>query len=336
MKSKTGQIIQFVIFFGLGAGLMWWQYSQFTPEQSENFHKGLANADYFWFAIALVIGAIAHLLRAIRWQFLLAPLNRKALLGNRFYAVMIGYLANYAFPRLGEVTRCGVLKTSDDVPFSESFGTVVVERIVDLLCLGLVFVVVLLFQFAELQSLWLEYIWNPASAKFAALSQNPVALIAIFIGGVAIVAGVYFLRKKLSKKKKADGEKGFIEGLKDGVLSIRKVKNPALFIVYSLSIWAGYYFSLYFCFRCFPETSDLTLNTALILLLFGTFGVAFTPGGIGAYQIIVTAILIDLVPSTEPAAASFSWLSWGAQVATVVIFTGIAFALRPALNKIRQ
>lgn len=335
MKSKLGQIIQFVIFFGLGAGLMYWQYSQFTPEQSEQFHTGLRTADYFWFAVAVLIGALAHLMRAIRWQSLLTPLNRKALLGNRLYAVMIGYLANYAFPRLGEVSRCGVLKTSDDVPFSESFGTVVVERIVDLLCLGVIFFLVLLVQFDELQSLWLKYIWIPASEKLGQLAEHPVKFYTIICVIALLIGAVVFFRNRIFGKLSGKA-KTFFSGLKDGILSIKKVPNPFMFVLQSLLIWTGYFLSLYVCFFCFKETSSLTLNTALILLLFGTFGVAFTPGGIGAYQIIITAIMIELVPSTEPAAASFSWLSWGAQVATVVIFTGVAFALRPVLNKIKS
>lgn len=331
MKRKARQVIQFVVFFGLGAGLMYWQYSRFTPAQRDAFYSGLSNANYFWFAISVVIGMLAHLMRAIRWNALLAPLNQKAKLGNRFYAVMIGYLANYAFPRLGEVTRCTVLKTNEDVPFSESFGTVVVERIVDMLCLGLIFIIVLLVQFSQLSSLWLEYIWNPAATKLTGLTSSPTKMTIVVGGILVVVAGFLFLRKKVGGKARA-----FFVGLKDGILSIRKVKNPWLFILQSLSIWAGYYFSLYVCFFCFPETSSLTLNSAMILILFGTFGVAFTPGGIGAYQIIITAIMVDIAPDTESAAASFSWLSWGAQVFTVVLFTGVAFAIRPFLNKLQS
>lgn len=329
MKSRTAQVIQFAIFFGLGGGLMYWQFSGFSDAEREAFYKGLRNANYGWFAVALIIGMLAHLLRAIRWQMLLTPLNRRIGLGTRFYAVMIGYLANYAFPRLGEVVRPGVLKTSDDVPLSESFGTVVVERIVDLLCLGLIFLIVLLVQFAELQGLFMKYIGEPASIKLQGLASSPLKM-AIVVGAIVVVIAAFlYIRKKLSGKAKA-----FFVGLKDGVLSVRKVKRPGLFILQSLLIWTGYYLSLYVVFFCFPETSSLTLNTALILVLFGTFGVAFTPGGIGAYQIIITAIMIDLAPTAEPAAASFAWLSWGAQVATVIIFTGIAFAFRPALNRL--
>lgn len=329
-KSRASQILQFIIFFGLGGGLMYWQFSGFTDAERELFYKGLREANYVWFFVAVLIGAVAHILRAVRWQMLLTPLNRKVGFGTRFYAVMMGYLANYAFPRLGEVIRPGVLTTSDNVPLSESFGTVVVERIVDMLCLGLVFLIVLLVQFAELQGLFMKYIGEPAAVKFAGITASPVKM-AILVGGfLLVIAAILYIRKKVTGKAKA-----FFVGLKEGVLSVRKVKNPGLFILQSLLIWAGYYFALYIVFFCFPETSTLTLNTALILLLFGTFGVAFTPGGIGAYQIIITAILIDLAPSSAPAAASFAWLSWGTQVATVILFAGIATLVRPALNRLK-
>lgn len=332
MNPKLKQFLQFVIFFGLGAGLMWWQYSRFSPEQREQFHSGLRNADYFWFVIAMLIGAVAHLSRAIRWRQLLHPLGYKAGLGNRFYAVMIGYLANYAFPRLGEVSRCGILKSSDDVPFAESFGTVVVERIVDMLCLLLVFLLVLLVQFAELQALWVKFIWGPASEKMGPLVANKPLFYGLIAGGLLVAAALIYFRKKIGGM--ITGKIGkFLTGIKNGIFSVRKVPRPGWFIFHSLLIWSGYLFSLYVCFFCFPETKSLSLNTALILLLFGTFGVVFTPGGIGAYQLIITALMIYLVPATEPAAAPFSWLTWGAQVATVVVFTGISFAIRPLLNK---
>ena len=310
---------------------MYWQFNGFSDEQRQQFYNGLRNANYVWFVVALFIGLASHLLRAIRWQALLTPLGHKVGLGTRLYAVMIGYLANYAFLRLGEVIRPGVLKTSDDVPMSESIGTVVVERVVDTLCLGVVFLMVLVFQFAALKGLFVEYVWDPAIAKFGNIMGSPIKVVILVVVIAALVGGFFFLRHRVKGKAKA-----FFVGLKDGLMSIRKVKKPGMFILQSLLIWAGYYLALYVVFFCFPETSSLTLNSALILLLFGTFGVAFTPGGIGAYQIIITAIMIEMAPSTEPAAASFAWLSWGTQVATVVLFTGVAFALRPALNKIKS
>ena len=335
MKAQTKKAIQFIVFFGLGIGLMYWQFSRFTPQQKTDFFSGIKNAKYGWLLLAMFIGALAHLSRAIRWQQLLTPLNRKVGLGNRFYAVMIGYLANYGLPRSGEVIRCGMIGRSDDVPFGESFGTVVVERIIDTLCLLLVFLLVLLFEFSQLESLWVEYIWHPATLKFSALGANKNFLV-IFVGGIILFfAALFFFRKKIGKL--FTGKIGhFINGFKNGILSVRKVPHPGWFIFHSLFIWAGYLFSLYACFFCFSETAGLSLNTALILLLFGTFGVIFTPGGIGLYQIIVTGLLIKLYPNTLTAAASFSWLSWGAQVGTVILFCGISLAIKPILNRLTK
>jgi uncharacterized protein (TIRG00374 family) len=336
-KSKLRQALQFILFFGLGLGLMYWQFSGFSPKQKEDFFTALKTADYKWFVLAVFVGALAHLSRAIRWQQLLYPLNRKAGLGNRFYAVMIGYLANYGLPRSGEVIRGGLLLESDEVPFSEAFGTIVVERIVDMFCLIIVFLLVLLFEFSQLHTLWVQYIWGPATLKFSALAANTTKL-TILIACVVLFFGVLiFFRKKIGQF--FTGKLGsFINGFKNGFLSVRKVPKPGWFIFHSLFIWACYLTSLYLCFFCFPLTSALSINDALVILLFGTFGVIFTPGGIGLYQIIVTgiiALLLHLEVNSQ-AAAPFAWLSWGAQVATVITFCGISLALKPLLNRLSK
>jgi uncharacterized protein (TIRG00374 family) len=336
-KSKLRQALQFILFFGLGLGLMYWQFSNFTPKQKEDFFTALQTADYKWFVLAVIVGALAHLSRAIRWQQLLFPLGKKAGLGNRFYAVMVGYLANYGLPRSGEFVRSGLLLESDDVPFSEAFGTVIVERIVDMLCLGIVFLLILIFEFSRLQTLWVQYIWDPAMIKLSSLAANTTAMI-ILISSVVIFFGVLlFFRKKIGRF--FTGKLGaFFLGFKNGLLSVRKVPRPGWFIFHSLFIWTGYLSSLYLCFFCFPLTSVLTVNDALVILLFGTFGVIFTPGGIGLYQIIVTgiiALLLNLEANSQ-AAAPFAWLSWGAQVATVILFCGISMAAKPFFNRLNK
>ncbi len=337
MKPKFRQALQFIIFFGLGIGLMYWQFSKFDEREKARFFTALLTADYRWFALAVFIGALAHLSRAIRWQQLLIPLGKRAGLGNRFYAVMIGYLANYGLPRSGEFVRSGVLKNTDDVPFSEAFGTVIVERIVDSLCLFVVFLFVLILQFSQLQTLWLEYIWNPAQLKIEALSDNSSAMIILFTCGVIFFLAMFMLRKKI--RNFFTGKLGvFFTGFKQGLMSIRNVPKPGWFIFHSLFIWSGYLLALYFCFFCFPLTRGMNMNDALVILLFGTFGVVFTPGGIGLYQVIVTgiiAILLNLEEGSQ-AGASFAWLSWGSQVATVIIFFGVAVVFKPFFNRISK
>ncbi|MBI3511193.1 MAG: flippase-like domain-containing protein [Bacteroidetes bacterium] len=332
MNQKLKQFLQFIVFFGLGVGLMYWQFSRFKPEEKEQFFTALKTANYGWFAVAIIIGALAHLSRAMRWKQTLLPLGHKAGLGSRFYAVMIGYLANYGIPRSGEVIRCGVLKTSDDVPFAESFGTVIVERIVDMVCLGIVFLLVLILEFSQLSSMWVEYIRTPALNWFGHLFQNKTLLIILAAGIILLVVSIFIFRKKISSgiRKKVSG---FFNGFKNGLLTVRKLPSPGIFLFHTIFIWCGYLSSLYVCFFCFPTTSGLSIHTALVLLLFGTFGVIFTPGGIGMYQIIVTGVLIGIAPSSQPDAPAFAWLSWGAQVGTVLLFFGISAILRNTLNR---
>lgn len=336
MQAKYKQALQFIIFFGLGLGLLYWQFSRFTPNQKAQFFLAFKIADYKWFALAVFIGALAHLSRAIRWQQLLTPLGRKSPLGNRFYAVMIGYLANYGIPRSGEVIRCGILKTSDDIPFSESFGTVVAERIVDTICLLIVFITVLLLEFSDLKYLWTKYIWHAAGEKFSKLAENQTLLFILIGGFILFFIFLFIFRKKL--RSFFGGKIGkFLIGFKEGILGVRKVPRLGWFIFHSLFIWTGYLLALYFCFFCFPVTSGLTLNAAIVILLFGTFGVIFTPGGIGLYQIIVTEIVAYLLQLTVSAdAAPYAWLSWGAQVVTVILFCGISIVIKSFLNRISK
>lgn len=345
MKPKVKQVLQLIIFFGLGLGLMVWQFNGFKQDEKAQFFKSLREANYGWFSVAIFVGMLAHLSRAIRWQQLLSPLGLKAGLGSRFYAVMIGYLANYGIPRSGEVIRCGVLKTSDDIPFGEAFGTVVVERIIDMLCLLLVFVIVIVVEFSQLEALWLEKIWNPIMGKIDRLADNHLLLFTLAALVFAALVIFWFFRNHI--RNIVSGKLGkFLGGFKNGILAVRRVPKPGWFIFHSLFIWFGYLSSMYICFFCFPFTHGLSMNTALILLLFGTFGVAFTPGGIGAYQVLVTGVLAYLMinsyhfagdmDQTKALVAPFAWLSWFAQVATVILFTGVASFSRRFLNTISK
>ena len=334
MNPKLRQALQFIIFFGLGLGLIAWQFTKFTDADKKNFFDALRSANYSWFALGIFISALSHVSRAVRWQQLLSPLNHRAGLGNRYYAVMFGYLANYGLPRLGEVVRCGIVKERDEVPFSESFGTVIVERIIDMICLLLVFVLVLIFEFSHLEVIWTKYISDPAAELFGKLYAHKILLYAVIGFCAVMAASIFIFRKKIASK--ISGKFGsFLKGIKDGLLAVRRVPKPGLFIFHTLFIWSCYLFSLYVCFFCFPVTSSLTLNDALVILLFGTFGVIFTPGGIGLYQVIVTGVVGFLLYNdiTSNAGASLAWLAWGSQVVTVIIFCGVAFFLRQPLNR---
>lgn len=330
MKSKTKSIIQFVVLLGLGILLVWLAFSQ-VAEKKDEIINAFTNANYFWVFISTLIGFASHFLRAYRWNYLLEPLGHKTTLFNSNAAVFIGYFANYGLPRMGEISRCTIADRYDKVPFQVGFGTVVTERIIDFILLIFIFVMTMVFQFTELAGLLSKYIFVPLSAKLHGLSEKPVLAVTILliVGGGAIV--LFLLRKKIMSKLKGKfGSviKGFIEGLS----SVRKMRNFASFVGLSLLIWASYFYSLYFCLKALPETAVINQSQCLTLMLFGTVGVIFTPGGLGAYHIIISEILIFYGIEQVPAVA-FPWLVWTSQFILITVLGLISMAALPLVNK---
>ena len=329
MKPKTKSIIQFIIFLGFGILLVWLAFRGVANEK-EKIISAFQNADYFWVFISAVIAFLAHFLRAYRWNYLLEPLGYKTSLFNATAAVFIGYFANYAM-RLGEVLRPTIIDRYDKVPFQSGFGTVITERLVDFVLLFLIFVLTLLFQFSELGGLFDKYIFSGLKNKYETYSQNPVLTIIVIVLILGICLFLFLIRKKISGALK--GKFGnVIKGFGDGLSSVKRIKNLPAFIGLSILIWAMYFYSLYFCLKAFPETSVIGHKECLTLLLFGTFGVIFTPGGLGAYHIIIQEILMFYGVALVPAVA-LPWLVWTSQFILVVVLGLLALVLLPIINK---
>jgi glycosyltransferase 2 family protein len=329
MKPKAKSILQTVIMIGLGVLLVWFAYSQ-VADQKEKIILAFTNANYFWVAVSAFIAVLSHFIRAYRWNYLLEPLGYKMSFANASGAVFIGYFANYApILRLGEVWRCTVADRYAKVPFQVGFGTVVTERIVDTLILLIVFVLTLLFQFSELIGLSNKWIFGPMSEKFHNMSVMKLSVIATLLG--SFVLALFLLRKKIMAK--LHGKFGnFIKGFIDGLSSVKRIKNLGAFVFLSLLIWTMYFYSLYFCMKALPETGSIGHVECLTLIFFGTFGVVFAPGGLGAYQIIITSILL-YYGIEKAAAGAFPWLIWTAQLIVVTIAGLLSFVLLPLINK---
>ncbi len=330
MQTKTKSLIQFVVLLGVGILLVWLAFRQVASEK-EKIINAFASADYFWVFISSVIGFAAHFLRAYRWKYLLEPLGYKTSLINANAAVFIGYFANYGLPRMGELTRATVIDRYDKVPFQVGFGTVVTERIIDFMILIIIFVLTLVFQFTELAGLSDEYIFSPVKNKLYAFYEKPLLGSIILIALVGICIALYLYRQKIVSKFKGkfgDVIKGFIEGLS----SVKKMKNIGTFIFLSFLIWSMYFYSLYLCMKALPETAVIGHKECLTLMLFGTLGVAVTPGGLGAYHIIITQILIFYGIAQIPAVA-LPWLVWTAQFILILILGVLSLILLPVINK---
>ncbi|MGE0568284.1 MAG: hypothetical protein AB7O73_10075, partial [Bacteroidia bacterium] len=205
------------------------------------------------------------------------------------------------------------------------------ERIVDFFLLILIFILTLIFQFSKLYDLANELIFSPLKNKLSGLSENPIKLILLIAVIIVLIGAFFFFRKKVSGLLR--GKFGnVLKGLGEGIGSIRKMKNPVKFIILSIVIWACYYYSLLLCFFAIEGTSDLGHGAALTVLLFGTFGVVFSPGGLGAYPLIVGGILTSTYGIDEVSSFALPWLTWTSQFVLIIAIGVISLILLPIIN----
>jgi len=333
--KSTKSILQFIVLLGIGVLFIWLSVRSITPEQKEKIIDAFKQANYFWIVVSLLISWLSHFLRAYRWNYLLKPTGHKINLINANCYVMIGYLANYGIPRMGEISRCTLAPKYDDVPFEVAFGTVITERIIDFILFLLIFALTFLVQFKELSGLVSKYIFDPLLNILSGLSHSPTKLIMLGILMVVLTAGFFLLRKKFAGLLKGKLG-GILKGMGEGLGSIAKMEKPYKFIVLSLLIWACYFYSLYVCFFALNGTSHLGQSECLTLLLFGTFGVMFAPGGLGAYPAIISWILFNTYGVDEISSFALPWLAWTSQFALILVLGLISIIIVPLYNRNRN
>ena len=329
--KSTKSIIQFIVLLGIGVLLIWLTLRQVAPKKNEII-AAFKNANYFWILMSMLVALLSHFLRAYRWNYLLQPLGYKTKLLNANCYVLIGYLANYGIPRMGEISRCTLATKYDKVPFEVALGTVITERIVDFILFVLIFVLTLLVEFKELSGLANTLILLPLKEKLSGVGSNPTKLIVLIIIMILFIALFLFLRKKVIGLMKGKLG-GIIKGLGKGIGSIRKMRNPVKFIVLSVLIWLCYFYALYLCFFALSGTQNLGQGACLTLLLFGTFGVILSPGGLGAYPAIVGGILLTTYHIDDVWAFALPWLAWTSQLVLILILGLISFIVLPIYNR---
>lgn len=330
MNKSAKSIIQFIVLLGIGILLVWLSFRSVWTEK-EKILNSFKNANYFWVSISMVIAFLSHFLRAFRWRYLLKPTGFSVKPNNALGAVLVGYFANYGLPRMGEITRCTLATKYDNVPFEVALGTVITERIVDFLILIIIFFLTLFAQFGQLKDLTATYIYHPMMLKFKGVSSHPTKFIILVAIVVVLCIGLFLIRKKITGLLK--GKLGnILLGFAKGLSSVKDIEHKFNFIILSLAIWASYFYSLYVCFFAFSGTSHLGQSECLVLLLFGTFGVVFSPGGLGAYPAIITALL-TYYGVEQIAAFSFPWMAWTSQFILIVVLGLLSLILLPIINK---
>lgn len=328
-------ILKILFFLGLGIGLIWLALRKTTDEEFANIKISLLNADYFWISLSIVISGLSHFFRALRWKLLLDPLGYKPKTSNTFFAVMVGYLANFAIHRMGEVTRCGLLTTYEKVPFTTGFGSVISERALDVVCLIIIFFAALGMEFDRISGIANDLVFNTISEKFHALMQKQLFVIVAGISLFLIAIAFFYFRKKIQSLFSTKA-KGIFTGIWNGLISIKNVKKPALFILHTVLIWTMYVLQVYVCFFAFPETANLSIMVAVVIVVFGSLGVVATPGGTGAYQLIVIQILTSIYLISYTSSFAFAWAVWTSQF-VFIVFTGfLSLILLALLNKVAK
>lgn len=290
MRKGLQSFLKYTFSLAIAGVLFWYLYKDVDfSEMMASFKK--ANLNYIYLSIGLAM--FSHLLRAWRWNMLLEPLGYHLKTSRTFLAVMVGYLANFVVPRMGEVSRCGVLKKTDDVSVSRGFGSVVTERVFDMICLLIIVALTLAIEFRRLNDFFLELFLDKATG----LEENFLTLIAIGITFLLVAILIFFLLKRnqafLRENKYYNKLTSFLRQLVEGITSVRKLKSPALFWLATLGIWVCYYFMTYVVFFSMEPTSNLSFSAGFIILVLGGIGMA-TPvqGGIGAFHYLVSAGLL--------------------------------------------
>lgn len=250
-------------------------------------------ADLRWVYLSIFLAIFSHFLRAVRWNMLLEPLGYHLKSSRTFLAVMVGYLANFIVPRMGEISRCGVLQKTDEVPISKGIGSVVTERIIDLLCLFTIVIITLILEFDRLSS----FFYNLIAEKTEGIGDNYMSMIAIF-GFVFLTIAIllFFLKRNHERfQKNAFYNKlvTFLRQLVEGITSIRHLKSPTRFWITTLLIWVLYYLMTYVVIFSLEETENLSVVAGFTMLVLGGVGMAApVQGGIGAFHYLMSAGLL--------------------------------------------
>lgn len=298
----------------LAAFFGWYTFSKLPLNQIIPYFK---TANYGWIALGMTFGLLSNLSRAYRWKFLIQPMGYSLRFPNSIMAVFITYLANYGIPRSGEVLRAAVLTNYEGVPFQKSFGTIIAERMADLIVLLSIVAITLLIQF--------DFIFELLEKSF-----QPKKLILFAAIGVAFCIFI-FLYLKRSKSKIALKVKGFVRGLLEGILSIFKMEQKWAFIFHTLFIWVMYVLMFYVTTLAVDDLKGVSIGALLIAFIAGSFTIAATNGGIFVYPLAVGAAF-SLFDIPENPSIAFGWIMWSSQTLMIIILGSLSFLFLPIYN----
>ena len=318
MKAKIGKWLSILLPLFLGIFLIYYSYNQFSEKDIEEIKKHFKNANYYYLNFSIFIAFLGSVSRAYRWKYALDHMGYKTTFANNFMAVSIGYLMNMTVPRSGEISRALVLKKYNDVPFDKGFGSIIAERIVDMVILLGLIILAFFIQYDILKTFILDKI--PL--------QKLILLLAIGLGLFMAFILIYLY----SKLKFILHLKEKISGLKEGILSILHMKKKWAYLGHTVFIWFSYIYMFYIGLLVISETNMLPLSAVITSFIVGSVAIAFTNSGFGSYPFLMAKILL-FYNISETAGSAFGWIIWTTQMLLLVFLGALSFLLLPILNR---
>jgi uncharacterized protein (TIRG00374 family) len=330
MNRQLRSIIKYSVFFGLGIFLVWWQFHKMTPAGFRKFKYVLENTHYILILPVILMALASHLSRAIRWRILIEPLGYKPSLFNVFSSLMAGYLVNSFVTRVGEVVKCTLLARYEKIPTEKLLGTVVFERIFDLLCYFIFIGITILIQFQLVG----EFVRTNITDF---IKSNKGTILMIKAASILVIVVILFfiargLLRKYSNSAVMIRARNFIEGLKEGIAAVKRMKQRRWFLFHTFFIWSMYLLQIYVGFLAMKEVSHLGIDAACSVLTLATIAMIIMPGGLGAFPKAVSWVLL-LYSIEEPIGEAFGFLMWGTTTFIILFFGLIFTGLMIYLNK---
>lgn len=319
MSESLKKTLKIILPIALGVFLVCYLYYSTTPEQRTEIVNHIKSANPFWMGVSIVIGLLSHLSRAIRWNYLLEPLGYKPKVHNNMFIVLTSYLANLGIPRSGEFLRATELATYEDVPFEKGFGTIVSERIIDVVMLLTIILIAFLFQ---------------ADLIMGFMNESGIGIYGGLLMLLAGIAGLLLTIRIIKNSTSAVAQKIklFLSNMLEGIMSIFKMKNKWQFIFHTFFIWIAYVVMFWVIKFTLPATADISMAALLVAFVGGAIAMTTTNGGFIAYPLFVGTSL-QLFGLDFNNAQAFGWIMWIAQTLMVVVFGAISFILLPLLNR---
>ena len=323
-KNRINRFLQIFFPLLLGVVILVWTYHGFD---FQGVSAALAEMDYGWMAFSLVFGVFGHLFRGWRWTLSLNPLGEYPKSSNCVYAVFVSYAANLVVPRIGEVSRCGILAKYDGVSFTKSLGTVVTERLIDTVCILLITGVTILLQSGVFADFFART--GTRAASFSNLFTSTNFFITLACIAILAIFGIILLRRLAIFSK----VRGVLKNIWQGCLSLRDVKNLPLFLFYTIGIWVCYFFQFYVAFYAFDFSAHLGWIAGLVMFVVGSIAVAVpTPNGAGPWHFAVITMMM-MYGISKDQAGIFALLVHGIQTFLLILLGIYGMVALPLTNK---